>query len=161
MPYFPGGELDLREQITPVNPVAGRRRLYPKADGKLYALSSAGVETQIGLVGFAAGSGGAVTQLTSRSTGVTVSKICGTITGMATSLTAGAEALFVVTNTLVAIRDVVVLSVVSGPTAATSIFVVSAVAAGSFTVRIRNISTTTADVGAPIINFVVIKAVNA
>jgi hypothetical protein len=107
-----------------------------------------------------AGVGGAVTQITSRATGVTLSKLTGTITGNNTSLAASAQAEFVVTNTLVALTDTIVLSVVSGPTAATSIFTVSGVAAGSFTIRISNVSTTTADTGTPIINFAVIKGAN-
>jgi len=111
-------------------------------------------------IGYSAGAGGAVTQLTGRSTTVTVNTICGTITGMATSLAAGAEAVFQVTNSRVALRDVVAISLVSGSTVATSIFVVSAVAAGSFKIRIRNVGTV-ADIIAPVINFAVIKAVNA
>lgn len=106
------------------------------------------------------GVGGAVTQITSRATGVTLSKLSGTITGINTSLAASAQAEFVVTNTLVAITDTINISVVSGPTAATSIFTISGVTNGSFTIRISNVSTTTADTGAPIINFAVIKGAN-
>ena len=80
---------------------------------------------------------------------------------IAGALAAGATATFVVTNTSVAIGDVVVLSVRSGPTAATSVFSVSAVAAGSFSVKAWNLSAATADTGAPILNFAVIKAVGA
>lgn len=112
-------------------------------------------------IGYATGAGGAVTQITNRSTGVTLNTICGTITGDATSLAAGAEAVFTVTNSAVALRDTIVLSVVSGPTANTSVFSVSAVAAGSFGIKIHNLHASTADTGAPIINFAVIKAVNA
>lgn len=112
-------------------------------------------------IGYTTGAGGAVSQATDRSTGVTLSKLCGTITGQATSLAAGAEAIFTVTNTTVAIRDTILLSVVSGPTANTSVFSVSAVAAGSFDIKIHNLHASTADTGAPIINFAVIKAVNA
>lgn len=103
------------------------------------------------------GVGGAVTQITSRATPVTLSKLTGTVTGNNTSLAANAQAEFVVTNTFVAITDTINISVVSGPTAATSIFSVSGVTNGSFTIRISNVSTTTADTGAPIINFTVIK----
>ena len=111
--------------------------------------------------GYATGAGGAVTQITSRSTGVTLNTNCGAITGNSTSLAAGGEAIFVVTNSSVALRDVVVISVVSGPTANTSVFSVSATAAGSFSIRIRNLHASTADTGAPIINFAIIKAVNS
>lgn len=112
-------------------------------------------------VGYATGAGAAVTQITSRSTGVTINAVCGVITGDATSLAAGAEAIFTVTNSAVAIGDVVVLSVRSGPTANTSVFSVSAVAAGSFAIKASNLHAATADTGAPIINFAVIKAVGA
>ena len=111
-------------------------------------------------VGYSIG-GGTVTQITDRSTGVTINALSGTITGMGSSLAASTSASFVVTNNKVAIGDVIHLSVQSGPTANTSIFTVSAVAAGSFTIRAHNVSTTTADTGVPIINFAVIKAVSA
>jgi len=114
----------------------------------------------IGL-GYIVGAGLAVTQATNRSTGVTINAICGTITGNATSLAAAADAVFVVTNSACALRDVVILSHVSGSTANTSIFEISAVAAGSFSIRIKNVSAATADTGAPILNFAIIKAVNS
>lgn len=112
-------------------------------------------------IGYATGAGGTVTQITSRSTGVTINKLTGTITGDSTSLAAKSFATFTVTNSAVAIGDTIILSVQSGPTANTSIFTVAAVAAGSFDIKISNISSTTADTGAPIINFAVIKAVSA
>lgn len=114
-----------------------------------------------GGIGYAVGAGGAVTQATNRSTGVTLSTLTGTITGNNTSLAGLAEAEFIVTNTTVGIRDVVLLALVSGPTANTSQVSVSATAAGSFTIKIRNEHATTADTGAPIINFAVFKAVNS
>ena len=43
------GPLDLAEAPTPANPTANRHKIYPKADGKLYKLDSAGVEKEIGL----------------------------------------------------------------------------------------------------------------
>ena len=114
-------------------------------------------------LGYGTGAGGAVTQSTSRSTGVTLNTLCGTITGDASSLAAETIATFTVTNSTVALRDTVVLSVVSGPTGAATHFHVSAVAAGSFNITASNdvAAGGTADTGAPIINFAVIKAVNA
>lgn len=103
------------------------------------------------------GVGGAVSQATDRSTGVTLNKLTGQITGQATSLAASASAVFVVTNSTVGINDTVSLSLQSGSTANTSAFTVAAVANGSFSIRIANLSTSTADTGAPIINFNVIK----
>ena len=112
-------------------------------------------------IGYATGAGGAVTQTTDRSTGVTLDTVTGAITTDSTSLAAGAEATFTVTNSTVAVGDTVIVSLRSGATANTSIPVVSAVAAGSFNIRLTNLSAGTADTGASIINFAVIKAVGA
>jgi len=112
-------------------------------------------------IGYATGAGLAVTQITDRSTGVTIDAICGKITTDATSLAAAGIATFTVTNAAVAIGDVVVVSLRSGATAGTSIPFVSAVAAGSFDIRLKNLAAATADTGASIINFAIIKAVSA
>lgn len=110
-------------------------------------------------IGYATGQGvgGTVTQLTNRSTAVTINKLSGQITGDATSLAAGADATFVVNNSFVNINDTISLSVQSGPTANTSIFTISAVTNGTFSIRIKNVAAATADTGAPILNFNVIK----
>jgi hypothetical protein len=112
-------------------------------------------------IGYTTGAGGAVTQETNRTTAVTLSTLTGAITTDSTSLAAGAEATFTVTNTTVAVGDVVVVCARSGQTAATSIPVVTTVAAGSFAITLTNLHASTADTGAMIINFVVIKAVSA
>jgi len=114
-------------------------------------------------IGYATGAGGAVTQITTRSTGVTLNKLAGTITTDTTSLAAEGTADFIVTNTTVAIGDVVVVSVQSGSNSGGTIVSVSTVAAGSFTVRVHNgnVAAGTAETGAIKINFAVIKAVSA
>jgi hypothetical protein len=114
-------------------------------------------------IGYATGAGGTVTQITSRTTGVTINKICGTITTDTTSLAAEAAAAFVVTNSTVAIGDVVVVSQRSGAVGAMTTVEVTAVAAGSFTIAVMNgnVAAGTAETGAIIINFAVIKAVTA
>lgn len=104
-----------------------------------------------------AGVGGTVTQITTRATGVTLSKLCGQITTDTTSLAAGVEATFTVTNTKVAAADVVVIACKGGQTAATSVPIVSAVAAGSFDITLTNLNGATADTGAMVINFMVLK----
>jgi hypothetical protein len=48
----PIAQLQLQEGTTPANPAAGIKLYYPKTDGLLYQLSSAGVETPIGPPGF-------------------------------------------------------------------------------------------------------------
>ena len=112
-------------------------------------------------IGYGTGAGGAATQATDRTTGVTLNKICGAITTNNASLAAGAEATFTVTNSAVAATDVVVVSLKDAtPTSgALSIPFVTDVADGSFKITLTNLSADTADVGASVINFVVLKGV--
>lgn len=112
-------------------------------------------------VGLGYAEGGAVTQATSRATGVTVHALCGAITTDATSLAAGAEATCTVTNNKVAVGDVVIVCARSGQTAGTSVPAVTAVADGSFGLTLTNQHASTADTGAMIVNFIVLKAVSA
>ena len=112
-------------------------------------------------IGYATGAGASVTQITDRTTGVTCTGMSGAITTDATSLAAGAEATFTVTNTSVAVGDVVSVVARSGQTAGTSVPFVTTVGAGSFNITLTNLHASTADTGAMIINFVVIKAVSA
>ena len=97
-----------------------------------------------------------VTQTTNRSTGVTINSLVGQITTDATALAAGAEAKFVVTNSYVSAKDVIVINAASGQTADTSIPTVIAVADGSFTIQLTNLHAATADTGAMVINFIVL-----
>lgn len=114
-------------------------------------------------IGYSTGAGAAVTQATNRTTGVTINAICGTITTNNASLAAEATAEFTVTNSAVAIGDVVVVSQQSGAVAAGTIVFVSTVAAGSFKIKVHNgnVAAGTAETGAILINFAVIKAVSA
>lgn len=112
--------------------------------------------------GYAA-NGGAVTQATNRTTGVTVNAPSGTITTNNASLGAELSASFVVTNSSVAIGDVVLLSQQSGAVGVMTTVEVIATAAGSFTVAVMNgnAAAGVAETGAILINFIVIKAVSA
>lgn len=114
-------------------------------------------------IGYATGAGGAVTQITNRSTGVTLDKLAGQITTDTTSLAAEAAAEFTVTNSTVAIGDVVVVSQQSGANGGNTNVYVSGVANGSFkiTVANNNPAAGTAETGAIIINYAVIKSVAA
>jgi len=136
---------------TLVTPVIGA------ATGTSLAVTGAVTSSGTAGIGYAAGAGGTVTQATSRTTGVTLSKVTGQITTNTTSLAAGASAEFTVTNTLVAATDVVYLSIKTGTTTNLTKVSVSAVAAGSFNVLVTNNHASTAEVGAIVINFVVIK----
>jgi hypothetical protein len=106
--------------------------------------------------GYATGAGGAVTQITSRTTGVTLNKVCGAITLVSAAGSATAAS-FTVTNSAVAATDVVVLNQQSG-TDKYELFV-TAVAAGSFVITSFTTGGTTTE--SPVINFAVVKAVAA
>jgi hypothetical protein len=107
-------------------------------------------------VGYATGAGGAVTQLTSRTTGVTLDKTTGAITLFSAAGSATA-ATFTVTNSTVAATDVIILNQKSG----TDLYdlMVTAVAAGSFNISFRTTGGTTTE--QPVFNFAVIKGVAA
>ena len=91
--------------------------------------------------GYAAGAGGTVTQLTSRTTGVTLNQACGEITLVAGTL-AGHEAdEFALTNSEIADSDVVIVNIKSGAAAGTRKYYtvgVTSVSAGSCTISIGN-----------------------
>ncbi len=114
-------------------------------------------------IGYATGAGGAVVQQTNRTTGVTLSTICGQITTDNASLGAELAADFTVTNTQVAARDVVVICQGGGAVGVATSVWVEDVQAGSFIVRVYNGNAAggTAETGAIILNFAIIKAVNA
>ena len=114
------------------------------------------VDGGTGGLGYGTGVGGTVTQITSRTTGVTLSKLSGAITlvsaaGSATAFT------MTVTNTLVAATDTVVVSQKSGTDAYSA--VVSAVGAGSYKLTITDLTGTTTE--QPVFNVNVIKGVAA
>ena len=114
------------------------------------------VSTGTAGVGYATGAGGAVTQITSRTTGVTLNKTAGAITLVSAAGSATA-ATFTVTNSTVAATDVIILNQKSG----TDLYdlMVTAVAAGSFNFTFRTTGGTTTET--PVFNFAVIKAVAA
>ncbi len=94
-----------------------------------------------GIVNVASGikllNGGTVAQATSKSTGVTLSKQTGAITMDAANIAAGTIVSFVLTNTLIAATDVLVLNHISGGTVGSYTFNAQC-AAGSATINVRN-----------------------
>ena len=112
--------------------------------------------TGAGGLGYGTGSGGTVTQTTSRTTGVTLNKTNGAITLVSAAGLATFQS-FTVTNSTVAATDVVSVVQKSG-TDLYQIFV-TAVAAGSF--RITFATTGGITVEQPVFNFAVIKGVTA
>jgi hypothetical protein len=127
-------------------------------------LRAAGFKSFIksGGFGYGTGAGGAVTQITSIVTGVTLNAPCGTITTFAASAAAGAEdGPFTVTNSTIAATDVPVVAIKSYAGTGTPQVYVSAVAAGSFAITITNLHGATALNAAIVISFAVIKGVAA
>jgi hypothetical protein len=103
-------------------------------------------------VGYTTGAGGTVTQVTSRTTGVTLNKTTGAITLYSAAGSATA-ATFTVTNSTVTAADVIILNQKSG----TDLYdlMVTAVAAGSFNITFRTTGGSTTET--PVFSFVVIK----
>ena len=93
-----------------------------------------------GGLGYSTGSGGSVTQITSKSTGVTLSTLSGQITMNNASLANATGVAFTVTNTLIAANDCPNVVILSGATANTYLVCIGAVAAGSFVVNLYNYS---------------------
>lgn len=110
-----------------------------------------------GTLGYGAGSGGTVTQATSKSTAVTLNKPSGYIVMDSAALAAGATAVFTVNNSVVVVPDGVVLGLVGGIADPSSYRVeLRNSYAGAFVVRVTNISGGSLS-EAVIINFNVIK----
>ena len=103
-------------------------------------------------IGHAVGAGGAVTQGTSRTTGVTLNKVSGAIT-LFSAAGSASWAQFQVTNSAVAATDTVSVSFKSGSNAYGAL--VTSVFAGGFTIAFAALIGTATD--APILNFNVIK----
>ena len=110
-------------------------------------------------VGYVTGDGGAVTQSTSKSTGVTLSKKCGQITLNGAALAADTTVSFTLTNTTIAATDLLVLNHVSGGTAGSYLFNAQC-AAGSASINVRNITAGSLS-EAIVIGFALVKAVTA
>lgn len=124
-------------------------KVYRKQGGDEIVVASGGQLTFEGQT--------AVTQITSITTGVTCSALSGVITTVSQTVAAGAEAEFTVTNTLVAATDVVVACIKTHTSAGTFMVMVSAVAAGSFKLRLTNLDASAAGNNVLVINFLVLK----
>jgi hypothetical protein len=111
--------------------------------------------------GYGTGTGGAVTQLTSKSTGVTLDKLSGQITMHNAQLNRNTGVSFVLTNSFIAATDVVIVNIVSGATNSVYTATIDAVAAGSCRIHLHNHTTGTDYSEAVVLNFVVIKGVSA
>lgn len=146
--HFYGGGMSLGSKIN-TDPAAGG----VLASGSILTSSTSGI-------GYTAGAGATVTQLTSKSTGVTINAACGTITMNNESLGGPGTVTFEVTNSSVAATDVVVAQYNSGGTAGAYVVTAYSPGAGTFRIAVRNV-TAGALTEAIVIRFVVVKAVTS
>ena len=109
-------------------------------------------------LGYKTGSGGTVTQGTSKTTAVTLNKINGEIVMHAEELADDATAAFTLTNSTIAATDVVIVNVASVGTAGAYQVTVGDVAAGSCSISVLNVSGGSLSQAIKL-NFAVIKAV--
>lgn len=104
--------------------------------------------------------GGVVTQQTNRATGVTLNGLSGQITTNTASLAAEASASFTVTNNTLFADDIVLVAIAGGSNGGNTTVLVTTIAAGSFQITVgnQNASGGTAETGAIVITFMVMKA---
>jgi hypothetical protein len=106
-------------------------------------------------IGYATGAQGAVTQLTSKATGVTLNKSAGQITMDGAALNTLTNVTFTLTNSTLSAKDVLILNVSGAATAGAYNCWVSSMSAGSATITLRNISGSSLS-EAVVINFAII-----
>jgi len=141
--------------------VGGASRWSVRKDGAATAAGFIKSTSASGGIGYATGAGGTVTQATSKSTGVTLDKICGEIVMNNATLAHQAPVAFTLTNSAIAATDVVAVSVKSGGTAGAYLVSAGAVAAGSCSITLFNCQTSGNLSEAVVLSFAVIKAVAA
>ena len=125
------------------------------------SLSTTGNQTITGTgkQGYATGSGGAVVQVTSKATGVTLDKSNGQITMVNSALAGTTIVSFTLTNSLIEAGDIIVMNHISGGTLGAYAFNAST-AAGSAVINVSNLTTGSLS-DAIVIRFAVIKVVSA
>lgn len=148
-----GGNLRMAGNTLSSTDTNGNIILTPNGTGEVYATKPFGYG--------GTGTGGTVTQLTSKSTGVTLNKLCGQITMNNATLNRGTSVSFMLTNSFIDTTDVVVVNIASGATAGAYVVTVEVIAAGSCNISIHNNASGVDYSEAVVLNFVVIKAVNA
>jgi hypothetical protein len=112
-------------------------------------------------LGYSAAAQTAVTQATSKSTGVTANTSAGQIT-MNNAALAGATAVsFILTNSIISAKDTMIVSIASnttGSAAGAYVCYVSYMVAGSALITLRNLTAATSYSEAVIINFAIIHS---
>jgi len=127
---------------------AATERMRIDSSGNVLVTSAAGL-------GYGTGSGGTVTQATSKSTAVTLNKPTGRITTAADALSSNTTVAFTFTNSLIAATDNILFTFSDGNGYQYNVWAYN-VLAGSCTVALRNITAGSLSQALPI-NFAIIK----
>jgi hypothetical protein len=114
------------------------------------------IEINSGSFGYVTGSGGTVTQTTSKSTSVTLNKPTGQVTMNNAALAANTTVTFTITNSVISSGDLLVLNHISGGTAG-SYTLNAQSSSGSATINVRNVTAGSLS-EAIVIGFAVIKS---
>jgi hypothetical protein len=101
---------------------------------------SAGTVYATSEIGYTAAGHGAVTQATSKSTGVTLNKSAGQITMNGAALAGNTAVSFTLTNSTLSTKDVIIVCISGGATATAYSVYVSSMAAGSAVITLRNLT---------------------
>jgi len=110
-------------------------------------------------LGYTAAAQGTVTQLTSKSTAVTLNKSAGRITMNNASLATATNATFTLNNSLISANDIIILTISGGQTTPGSYNVfANSLGAGTVSITLRNISGGSLS-EAVIINYAIIHCV--
>jgi hypothetical protein len=111
-------------------------------------------------LGYTANAQGTVTQLTDKTTAVTLNKSAGRITMANVALAGATNVSFTLNNSLISTNDVLIVTLSGGiATAATYNCWVNSLSAGSASITLRNITAATSLTEAVIINFAIIHCV--
>lgn len=130
------------------------------SNGSLVLAPNGTGEVQLtGKFGYSSG-GGTVTQASNKTTAVTLNAKSGAITMNNAALADDATAAFTLTNSFIAATDVLIVNVASVGTAGGYQLTVGAVAAGSCSISVMNVSGGALS-QAVVLNFVVIKGVTS
>jgi len=110
-------------------------------------------------LGYTAAAQGAVTQATSKSTGVTLNKSAGRITMNGALLASNTAVSFTLTNNVISTNDAIIVNVSGGGTAGAYTVYISSMTSGSAVITLRNM--TGGDLSeAVIINFAILHGVS-